>query len=63
MGWNSSWISTSGRGLLIVKVEQSNFNETKIEIWPGFGPVGNTEKKIGANYEQLWFFHVFMDKK
>ena len=24
----------------------SNFNETEIEIWAGFEPVGNTEKKI-----------------
>ena len=23
------------------------------KIWAGFGPVGNTEKKIGADYEQL----------
>ena len=23
----------------------SNFNETEIEIWAGFEPVGNTEKK------------------
>ena len=23
----------------------SNFYETEIEIWTGFGPVGNTEKK------------------
>ena len=26
---------------------------TEITIWVGFGPVGNTEKKIWANYEQL----------
>ena len=31
----------------------SNFYETEIEIWAGLGPVGNTEKKIGADYEQL----------
>ena len=31
----------------------SNFYGTEIEIWAGFGPVGNTEKKIGADYEQL----------
>ena len=43
----------------------SNFYETEIEIWAGFGPVGNTEKKIGADYEQLLraVFHVFMGKK
>ena len=33
-----------------------NFYGTEIEIWAGFGPVGNTEKKIGpimsrANFE------------
>ena len=31
----------------------SNFFRTEIEIWAGFGLVGNTEKKIGADYEQL----------
>ena len=31
----------------------SNFYGTEIEIWAGFGPVGNTEKKIWADYEQL----------
>ena len=25
----------------------SNFNGTEIEIWAGFGWVGNTEKKLG----------------
>ena len=30
-----------------------DFYGTEIEIWAGFGPVGNTEKKIGADYEQL----------
>ena len=30
-----------------------NFYGTEIEIWAGFGPVGNTEKKIWADYEQL----------
>ena len=29
----------------------SNYG-TEIEIWAGFGPVGSTEKKLGANYEQ-----------
>ena len=23
-------------------------------IWAGFGPIGNTEKKVWANYEQLF---------
>ena len=42
-----------------------NFYGTEIEIWAGFGPVGNTEKKIGADYEQLLrvFFHVFRGEK
>ena len=31
----------------------SNVYGTEIEIWTDFGPVGNTEKKIGADYEQL----------
>ena len=45
----------------------SNFYGTEIEIWPaGFGPIGNTEKKNWADYEQLLrsgFFHVFRGKK
>ena len=28
-------------------------NRTGIEIWAGFGPVGNIEKKVWADYEQL----------
>jgi hypothetical protein len=31
----------------------SNFYGTEIMIWAGFGPVGNTEKNIWADYEQL----------
>ena len=39
-----------------------DFYRTGIEIWGGFGPVGITEKKIWADYEQLLrpvfsFFH------
>ena len=30
-----------------------HFYGTENEIWAGFGPVGNTEKKLGADYEQL----------
>ena len=30
-----------------------DFYGTGIEIWAGFGPVGNTEKKNWAEYEQL----------
>ena len=42
-----------------------DFNGTGIEIWAGFGPVGNTEKKIGADYEQLFrvFFSFFQGAK
>ena len=37
-----------------------------IEIWAGFGPVGITEKKILADYEQLFrlvFFKFSLAKK
>jgi hypothetical protein len=55
-------------GTLFIKVQsraKSNFYGTEIEICAGFGAVGNTEKKIGANYEQLLraFFYVFKGKK
>ena len=30
-----------------------HFYGTENEIWASFGPVGNTEKKLGANYEPL----------
>jgi hypothetical protein len=42
----------------------SNFYGTEIEIWAGFGPVGNNEKENWADYEQLLreFFHLFMGK-
>ena len=38
---------------LYISRAASNFYRTGIEIWAGFGPVGNTEKTIGADYEQL----------
>ena len=43
----------------------SNVCGTEIEIWAGFGSVGNTEKKIGADYEQLLraFFSCFQGQK
>ena len=31
----------------------SNFYGTEIEILAGFGPDGSTDKKFGADYEQL----------
>ena len=30
-----------------------DFYGTGIEIWAGFGPIGNTEKRVWADYEQL----------
>ena len=36
---------------LYISPEVSNFYGTGIKIWAGFGPVGNTEKKMGADYE------------
>ena len=40
---------------------ESNFYGTEIEIWAGFGPIGNTEKKFGPILIIFWgqFFHVF----
>ena len=38
----------------------SNFYRTEIEIWAGFGPVGNTEKNIGPIMNNFWgFFFMF----
>ena len=40
----------------------SNFYWTEMEIWAGFGPVSNTQKKIGGPImSNFWgrFFHVF----
>ena len=31
---------------LYISHPESNFDGTEIQIWAGFGPVGNTEKKI-----------------
>ena len=38
-----------------------HFFGTENVTWAGFGPIGNTEKKVWAYYEQLLrrFFHVF----
>ena len=39
---------------LYISHKVTNFYGTEIEIWAGFGPVGNTEKIIlGRLYEQL----------
>ena len=43
-----------------------HFYGTANEIWASFGPVGNTEKKFGADYEQLlraFFKKNFRGKK
>ena len=37
-----------------------HFYGAEIEIWVGFGPVGNTEKKLGADYGQLLRVVFFM---
>ena len=37
----------------------SNFYGTEIELWAGFGPVGNTEKKNWADYKQGRVFSRF----
>ena len=41
------------------------FYGTGIEIWAGFGPIGSTEKRVWADYEQLLrvYFHVFRGKR
>jgi hypothetical protein len=45
--------------------EGRHFYGKENEIWAGFGLVGNTGKKIWADYEQLLraVFYVFMAKK
>ena len=43
----------------------SNCYGTEIEIWAGFGPVGNTGKKNLADYEQFLravFFIILLFK-
>ena len=46
---------------LYISCAVSNFYGAEIEKWADFGPVGNTEKKIGDDYEQLLraFFSSF----
>ena len=41
-----------------ISCTMSTFYGTEIEIWAGFGPVGSTEKKNWADYEQL--FRAFL---
>ena len=54
-----------GIRLLYRSFAGSHFYGTEYEIWTDFGPVGNTEKKIGADYEQLLrpIFQVFVGQK
>ena len=55
---------SDAKSLYISRVA-SNFYGTEIEIWAGFGPVGNTEKKNWADYEQLLraVFSCFQEQK
>ena len=43
----------------------SHFYGTEYEIWADFWPVVNTEKKWGADYEQIMMliFYIFVGKK
>ena len=36
--------------LPLVSLAGTNFYGTENVIWAGFGPIGNTEKKVWANY-------------
>ena len=36
----------------------SNFYGTEIEIWAGFGPVGNTKKYLGRSWTTKEFFII-----
>ena len=51
--------------VIIEKSRGGKFLWNRIEIWAGFGPVGITEKKNWADYEQHFsrLFQVFMAKK
>ena len=43
-----------GRFIVIIKSRaMSNFYGSEVESWAGFGTVGNTEKKLGADYDRL----------
>jgi hypothetical protein len=50
---------------IIGKSRGGRFYGTGIDIWAGFGPVGITEKKNWADYEQLFrpFFSSFHGQK
>ena len=48
--------------LLFISRAVSNLYGTEIEIWAGFGPFANTEKKIWSIMNNFWgrFIHAFM---
>ena len=49
--WSRKFTLTQSHYTQVTQYAVSNFYGTGIEIWAGFGPVGNTEKKVGG---QLW---------
>ena len=51
--------------VIINKMHVTNLYVTEIEIWASFRPVGNTGKKIWANYEHFLtaFFSCFQGEK
>ena len=54
------YVTLQPKSLYISRVV-SYFYGTEIQIWAGFGPIGNTEKRNWADYEQLLrsFFFMF----
>jgi hypothetical protein len=38
---------------VIIKKSRGHSYGTENVIWAGFGPIGSTEKKVCADYEQL----------
>ena len=58
----TDWFYTKS---LYISPAASNFYGTGIEIWAGFGPVGNTEKKLGPIMSNFlgWFLKVSRLKK
>ena len=49
-------------GSKVIILKSRGEHGTEVEIWTGFGPVGNTEKKLGrlrATFEGVFFscFH------
>ena len=46
--------------VIYIEVPRWEIYETGIEIWAGFGPIGSTEKRGWADYEQLLGVIIFM---